>query len=141
MFRRLFLIASFFLLTNYFAQNKDIAKTLQLVSISDGLDRVKALNEASHFYKLNKPDTALLLSQQALSEYKSAYVNLATVFIEQKKYDEAETNLTKALLLSTKLLRNQERLQVYDQFSKLYEQEGAYKEAIYYWSFPKKEIH
>lgn len=299
-----FIILSLFLCLGLFAQDKDITQTLLQISNTTGLDRVKALNQASHFYKLNKPDTALLLSQQALHEYGTAnelvllseiygnlaesyfylakqdsavayylkaiaiaeqlnnrkkmasfynglgtslyqlekfekaieymkkaatikledgdllyysvinaniaaalqrlskfneaililknsekqllnfknvellanvynsigsvylfdsdiknldsaakyfnkniqliskpeheayrlaaYVNLATVFIEQKKYEDAEINLSKALTLSTKLSRHQERLQVYDQFSKLYEQKGAYKEALQY---------
>ncbi|MBS1650430.1 MAG: tetratricopeptide repeat protein [Bacteroidetes bacterium] len=62
----------------------------------------------------------------------AAYVNLGDVFIEKKEYNEAEIELNKALGLSLKLSRNQERVHIYESLSKLNENQADYKQALFY---------
>lgn len=118
------------------------ADTLLLnITKATGIDKAKAYNKASLFYKLSKPDSAIYLANQALkisSEFNndevnaSAYGNIAECYWYKSQFDSAINYYFIAIKISEKT-NNKKQLASYNNgIGIVFYQLGNIDKAIFY---------
>lgn len=112
--KKCFLILVFFLSFFCISAQKKVSVDSILLKIknSEGIKKAKAYCIAANYFKLNKPDTALILSNRALElnfDFKNDTVqanalgNIAECYSSKSQFDSAVSYYLKAILVAEKI--------------------------------------
>lgn len=119
------------------AQTSTIDSLFQEIKYTNGVKKAKSYNSAANFYKLNKPDTAIILARQSLTyadelNTSEAFGIIAECYNYMAQFDSSASYYLKAIKISEKLNNRKKASSFYVGMGNVLYQLGDFEKSVFY---------